>query len=418
MPHTLGIDVGTSGVRAVLLDDAGSVVAEASQSLRQQSPAAWWSACERVLTELATDPGLGRVSVVALDATSSTVLACDADGNPTGPVLMYSDQRAEVEARRIAALAPADSGAQGASSSLAKLLWLRTHQPDQTPRILHQADWLAGRLLGKYAHSDANNALKLGYDPVRQCWPDWLTALDIDSRLLPRVEVPGTCLGPVDPALGTRFGLPEECRVAAGTTDSTAACLATGASAPGDAVSVLGSTLVLKILAERPVFAPEFGVYSHRVGDYWLVGGASNTGGAILRHYFDESALERLSLAIDPEQDSGLDYYPLLGKGERFPDNNPDLAPRLSPRPADDARFLHGLLEGIARIEHAGYARLAALGAPAVTRIYSIGGGAANPTWQRIRQRLLGVPMHNARYAQAAAGAALLARRCLQSLAK
>lgn len=417
MSHSLGIDVGTSGVRAVVLDAEGQPCAVAAQPLVEQSPASWWSKIEQVLDTLRARAPFDKVGALAIDATSSTLLSCDSQGHPHGPVLMYSDCRASDQARHISGIAPAESGAHGASSSLAKLLWLRDHgYLAARDRVVHQADWLAGRFLGCYAHSDENNALKLGYDPVARCWPDWLAKLGIEESRLPRVVPAGTCLGPVSTEMRERFKLPRGCQVAAGTTDSTAACLAAGIQAPGDAVTVLGSTLVVKILAEAPVFAPEFGVYSHRINDRWLVGGASNTGGAVLRQFFTDSELARLSRCIDPDTDSGLDYYPLTAPGERFPLNDPALAPRLAPRPENDAEFLKGLLEGIARIEATAYARLEELGAPAVQRIYTLGGGAHNPAWTRMRTRLLGVPILEARHEQAAVGSALLARRCLQAI--
>ncbi len=86
-----------------------------------------------------------------------------------------------------------------------------------------------------------------------------------------------------------------------GTTDSNAATLAAGASEIGDAVTSLGSTLVLKILSDRPVNAPQYGVYSHRLGDHWLVGGASNSGGAVTAAHFTPEEMRRLSTEMNPE---------------------------------------------------------------------------------------------------------------------
>jgi sugar (pentulose or hexulose) kinase len=197
--------------------------------------------------------------------------------------------------------------------------------------------------------------------------------------LLPRVVAPGHPVGTLSPALAAEVGLSPRTLVVAGTTDSTAAAIAAGASRPGDAVTSLGSTLVLKIVSERPVASSAHGVYSHRFGDLWLVGGASNTGGAVLRQYFGLEEILALSARIDPETPSGLDYYPLPSIGERFPRQDPALAPRLEPRPTDPVRFLQGMLEGIAAIEAEGYRLLARLGAPAPTRVIGIGGGAANP---------------------------------------
>lgn len=90
----------------------------------------------------------------------------------------------------------------------------------------------------------------------------------------------------------------------------------------------LGSTLAIKLLSTKRVDDARYGVYSHRLDDKWLVGGASNTGGAILRQLFSDEQLERLSQEINPMVASPLDYYPLLTSGERFPIADPNLAPR------------------------------------------------------------------------------------------
>jgi sugar (pentulose or hexulose) kinase len=169
---------------------------------------------------------------------------------------------------------------------------------------------------------------------------------------------------------------------------------------------------VLKVVAEQPVFAPQYGVYSQPLGEHWLVGGSSNSGGAVLRHYFSDAQMAALTPRLCPDNPTGLDYYPLLREGERFPYNDPALPPRLMPRPADDARFFQGLLEGIAAIEKAGYDRLAELGAPYPASVRSNGGGARNPAWTAIRGRLLGVPMLRAEAEEACYGTALLAVQC------
>ncbi len=130
----------------------------------------------------------------------------------------------------------------------------------------------------------------------------------------------------------------------------------------------------------------------------------------MLRQFFDDRTLARLSEITDPVAASPLDYLPLPKSGDHFPVNYPQLAPRLTPRPAEDAEFLHGLLEGLARIETRGYGLLAELGATPVRRIETAGGGAKNPVWMRIRQRLLEIPMTRAAHTEAAYGSALLAR--------
>jgi sugar (pentulose or hexulose) kinase len=417
--HYLGIDIGTSGCRACLIDGAGQVLAEVATSLPppravdggfEQDPAIWWSTMAGVLDRLAARRPLEAVAAIAVDGTSATLLVCDAAGEPLGPALLYHDARAIGPAREIAGFAPPESAAHGPTSSLAKLLWL--HAVGRTAgaaHALHQADWLAGRLSGRQGTSDENNALKLGYDALNRRWPDWLDRPDIPRALLPEVVPAGRPIGSVDPEWVKRWGFGAATRIVSGTTDSTAGFIATGAG-PGEAVTSLGSTLVLKVCAGRPVYSPRHGVYSHRLGDHWLVGGASNSGGAVLRRYFTDADIQRLTARVQPGTSTGLDYYPLPAPGERFPEYNPQRPPRLEPRPADDAVFFQGMLEGMAAIERRGYRLLEELGAPYPRRVHSVGGGAANAAWREIRERLLGVPVIVAEHQGAAYGAALLAR--------
>ena len=175
----------------------------------------------------------------------------------------------------------------------------------------------------------------------------------------------------------------------------------------------LGSTLVLKLFSDTPLMSSKYGIYSHRIGDGWLTGGASNSGGAVLKKFFSDTEIAQLSLQMDPGKPLDLGYYPLPGVGERFPRSDPDMQPQMQPRPESRQDFLQALLEGIADIEAEGYARLAELGAPSPRRIFSSGGGAMNETWRRIRERRLGVPVLRAAQTEAAFGAALLARKAL-----
>jgi sugar (pentulose or hexulose) kinase len=207
--------------------------------------------------------------------------------------------------------------------------------------------------------------------------------------------------------------LPARCLLVAGTTDSIAAFIATGACETGEAVTSLGSTLVLKLISDKPVFSSRLGVYSHRLGDSWLAGGASNSGGKVLLQYFDPARMKQLTPMLEPETPTGLDYYPLAQAGERFPRNDPGLQPALEPRPDDEVKFFQALLEGIAGIEAEGYRALSQLGAPAVSKVFTSGGGSTNPAWRKIRELKLGVPVEIAGHSEASYGAALLAMRAI-----
>ncbi len=414
-PLVIGIDIGTSGVRAVVLDDQKNQLYQYSTLMSKhghnhRDPTLWWRATEAVLHALLARIDPDRVVALSVDGTSGTVLAIDAEGEPLGDALMYNDPVAEPDIlSTIAALAPRESAAHGATSGLAKVLFLEARL--RPTRLLHQADWIAGRLSGRFDLSDANNALKTGYDPVAERWPDWIAGTGARIELLPRVMSPGTPSGTISGPTAARFGLDRDTMVVAGTTDGCASFLATGAALPGEAVTALGTSLTLKILTSAPIFAPDFGIYSHRIGDSWLAGGASNTGGGVLAQFFSPDQIEDLSSRIDPDRPSGLDYYPLPGRGERFPIADPRLISRISPRPRDDVTFLQALMEGIADIEALGYSRLMELGAPAPRSLRSVGGGSRNPAWTRMRQDRLRVPFLATDSEEAAAGAATLALR-------
>jgi len=410
----IGIDLGTSGCRAISIDQQSNIIASSQQALApsstsEQDPHYHWAVVKQVLSDLIAQCQHYEIKSIAVDATSGSVLIADLHGHPLTPILMYNDSRAVEQSRQIAKLAPIESGAHGATSGLAKLLYLQQHNDfTANNHLLHQADWINFKLGAPLGISDENNALKTGYDPVSRCWPDWIDSLT-NRAVLPNIVTPGTVIGLLSDDLCREFNLTTSPKLVAGTTDSIAALLATGADKIGDAVTSLGSTLVVKLISDTPIFIPKQGVYSHRLGDKWLVGGASNTGGAVLKHYFNNEQLQRLSNLISLDNETP-DYYPLLVKGERFPINDPNLASRLSPRPSSDVEFLHGILVGIAKIEHQAYQALEQAGSTVVKSIRTVGGGAVNPIWQSIRQQTIPVSFVTAEQTEAAFGAARLAQ--------
>ncbi|MGA7595007.1 MAG: FGGY-family carbohydrate kinase [Gallionella sp.] len=405
----LGLDFGTSGARACVIARDNSVVWEQHVQYpdpARQTPAEWREALHTLLSAL-PEQLAARLQGLAIDGTSGTVLLCDAVLEPCSAALLYHDSRACLQAEQLKSIAPGHT-AVSPTSGLAKFLWLTKQDEDRhAAYFLHQADWLTALLSGQPGRSDYHNALKTGFDVERMNWPDWVLALP-HSHLLPQVRTPGAVIGQIQPDIAAHFGINPECAVHAGTTDSTAAFIAAGVDETGVGVTTLGTTLVIKQLSEQRIEAPDYGVYSHRYGGLWLVGGASNAGAGVLRRYFDDTQLAELSKLVDPALDSPLDYYPLNGTGERFPVNDPLMMPRLAPRPAGNADFLHGMLQGLARIETAGYARLAELHAPPLRRVVTNGGGAINEAWRMLRERLLDVPVGTATHREAAYGSARL----------
>lgn len=402
------MDLGTSGLRLALLNGRGQLVAErqATYPGAFEAAASWRDGLIALVASL--EPGLRRrIRAIALDGTSGTLLRCDPNGNPLGDALPYHRACPEHQATCAALVAPR-SPAASASGSLARALVLR--QGAVGPGLLrHQADWLMGWLLGDWRWGEEGNNLKLGWDLVEGRWSGTLSSQDWAPEL-PEVVASGTSLGALGASARAALDLEPGCLVVAGTTDANAAVLAADPQ-PGDGIAVLGTTLVLKQFSPEPISGP--GISCHRLGGRWLVGGASNAGGGVLRQFFSGQDLAELSRQINPDQPSGLKLRPLPRPGERFPVDDPNLEPVLGPRPVSDALFLQGLLEGLAAIERDGWQRLQELGAPPIARVISLGGGARNPQWRRIRERCLGLPVWNRPNLSAAAGVAKLALAAL-----
>ncbi|MEA5413799.1 FGGY-family carbohydrate kinase [Synechococcus sp. BA-132 BA5] len=423
----LGVDLGSSGLRLAVLAEAGAPGGRPDTPLlsrqspypgRLEDPEAWRQGLIELLAAV-PEAIRRRARAIAIDGTSGTLLACRPDGRLLPPplelALPYHQACAEQSGAITALLGQAPGGwaahpAASASGSLARALRLLAlaRETGLGPGLLlrHQADWLMGWLLGDWRWGEEGNNVRLGWDLQQG---DWIAGvaqgLGVDA--LPRIRSSGSLLGPLAAAAAARLGLPRDCQVVAGSTDANAAVLAADPQA-GDGIAVLGTTLVLKQFVDAPLAGA--GLSNHRVAGRWLAGGASNAGAGVLRRFFDDERIAELSRQIAPDRPTGLTLLPLNRKGERFPVDDPELEPILEPRPVSDARYLQALLEGLTAIEAAGWQRLRQLGAPALRRVISVGGGACNTQWRAMRSQALGIPVLNRPKRTAALGMALLAR--------
>ncbi|MDM7953416.1 MAG: FGGY-family carbohydrate kinase [Cyanobium sp. CZS 25K] len=423
----LGVDLGSSGLRLAVLAETGTPGGEPDDPLlsrqspypgRFEDPEAWRQGLIRLL---ATVPVALRqqVRALALDGTSGTLLACGVDGTLLPPPLALAlpyHLACPEQTGDIARLLDQEPGAwaaqpaASASGSLARALRLQALARDAGlgPGLLlrHQADWLMGWLLDDWCWGEEGNNVRLGWDLQQARWLGGVAG-SLGLEVLPRIRSSGSLLGPLAPAAAACLGLPGDCQVVAGSTDANAAVLAADPE-EGEGITVLGTTLVLKQFVPAPLAGA--GLSNHRVAGRWLAGGASNAGAGVLRRFFDDGQIAELSRQIAPDRPTGLSLLPLSRRGERFPVDDPELEPILEPRPVSDARYLQALLEGLTAIEVAGWQRLRQLGAPALRRVISVGGGARNSQWRALRTRAMGIPVLNRPKRTAALGMALLAR--------
>ncbi len=387
-PLVLGIDLGTSGVRLALLNLQGQLIHSSSTSYPNglEHPQDWPNCCKSLIRELPSSLR-GALVAVAVDGTSGTIVPCDSKGAFLGKALPYFVSCPE-QRIPLALLTPPHNQASSLSSSLARVLRL-TDKYGHELLVRHQADWINGWLLEDWQWGEEGNNLRLGWDIKNQCWPK--SFKDQPWRQsLPEIVSSGKILSRVSERQAASLNLPANVLVIAGTTDANAAVL-TANPGPNDGVTILGSTIALKRFVVAPIEGT--GITNHRINGRWLCGGASNAGGALLRKLFDDMEIKELSRQINPEFDSGLNLYPLPARGERFPIDDPNMEPILEPRPVSDALYLHGLLEGLARIEAKGWKRLEELGSEPPLQLISLGQGARNPQWRRLRERIMGIPV-------------------------
>ena len=432
-----GIDVGTQGVRAMVVDEQGTLLGSGRRPLEsdrsterrhEQDPGEWWDALVgAVRAAVAELPADVHVSAVAIDATSGTVLVEDASGATTGPALMYDDARAEAEAEQAQ-----DAGAElwaelgirmQTTWALPKALWLDRHADlAATDRIVHQADHLAGRLVGERVPADTSHALKTGADGRDATWPAEVFAeLELSLDRLPGLVFPGTVLGRISKQAALELGLSDDVEVKAGMTDGCAGQIAAGALETGSWSSTLGTTLVVKGAVDELIHDPSGAIYSHRHPDGgWLPGGASSSGTGVFAAMLPGQDLDDLTAAAVAREDERRDIpaaYPLAGRGERFPFVAPDAEGFVDGSPDDVDRFV-GLCRGLGYVERLAYDALRSYGADVSGPVAFTGGATRNAWLNQLRTDILGRPTSLPRLADPAFGMAVLAAAEPGSLAR
>ncbi len=429
----LGVDLGTSGVRALAVTSTGDIVGRGERPLtshragprHEQDPAQWWEAAAAAIGDAVAGIDPHRVAGVAVDGTSGTVLVVAADGAALTPAVMYDDGRAGAQCDRVNQAGAATWARLGyqrmqTSWALPKLLrLLEEHPAARRGRLAHQVDVVNRHLVGGAAATDLatdlSNALKTGADLESGTWPSEVhQELGLPASLFPDLVRPGAPLGVVGATAAARCGLVAGTPVLAGATDGTAAQLASGATEPGSWNVVLGTTMVFKGVTRDLLHDPQGVVYSHRAPDgSWLPGGASSTGAGVLVRERDGGplsgwSLDDLTAAADLGEPAPTVVYPLAGEGERFPFVAPGARGfTLGDRTGEEPPVRYAaLLQGVALVERLALDGLDRLGADLTGRHVSTGGGSANTSWTQLRADVTGRDLEVPAAAWSAAGSA------------
>jgi xylulokinase len=448
MSYLLGLDIGTSGAKALLCGDAGGVVATATAGYplytprplwSEQDPADWWRGAQAALREVLAASAVDARQIAGLGLTGQMhgAVFLDAQGQVIRPALLWNDQRtaaecAEITERvgteRLIAIAgnPALTGFQAP-----KILWLRNHEPEHYARlaqVLLPKDYIRLLLTGARAADASDAAGTLLLDLQARDWSDEiLGALNIPREWLPRVyegpEITGTLLPEVASELGLPAGLP----VVAGGGDNAAAAVGTGVVRAGVVSSSIGTSGVLFAHSDTVALDPHgrLHTFCHAVpGQYHLMAVTLAAGGAFqwLRNTLNVQTLERstvqrltyedltqMAVAVPPGAE-GLLFLPYL-TGERTPHLDPlarGAFVGLTTRHTA-AHMIRAVMEGVVFSLRDGLEIMRGLNVP-IGEVRATGGGGRSPLWRQMQADIYGAPVASLAAEEGPAyGAALLA---------
>ncbi len=449
MPYLVGIDVGTTGARTLIIDELGNVVGSATSDYpmytpqplwAEQDPEDWWQGvilATRVAIEQA-QIAPSAITAVGLTGQMHGMVLLDEYGAVVRPCIMWNDQRTAQECAWIMdtmgrerftaiTLNPALPG-----FTAPKLIWMRTHEPANYARARHlllPKDYIRYRLTGEFATevSDASGTVLL--DVRRRAWSsEVLDALEIPSSWMPRCVESPEVTGIISAEAAKLTGLPAGLPVVGGGGDQAASAVGTGIVEPGLVSVTLGTSGVVFAYADQPAREPQgrLHTFCHAVPGKWHMMGVALSSGGSLRWFRDTlgqpekmvAGLSRVDpyeiltaeAAAAPAGCEGLIYTPYLS-GERSPYPDPNVRGTffgLTLR-HDKRHLVRAVLEGVAYSLRDSLELFRELGIP-IREVRAGGGGARSLVWRQILADVFGVELTTVNVTDSTAfGAALLA---------
>jgi xylulokinase len=427
----LGIDIGTTSTKAVVVDTAGQLLAQASQEYAtdfprpnwaEQDPEDWWratcSVINRLWSEQSIDPH--EIAALAVSCQAPTVTPVDAAGRPLSPAQLWMDRRAGAECAWLhenvgeEAITRSNGGRIDPYYLAPKWLWLREHAPAvyrATHKLLFANGYIIHKLTGEFCIDLSHGPLTLFFDSATLTWsPSLLAAMGLNADHLPPLLPCSQVAGVVTPAAVALTGLRAGTPVMAGMTDGTAAGLEAGLVRPGDAVEMTGQSTVLLICSDQPYLGRELIPLGHAAPGQFLIVGAQVASGGALRWFRDQlgeperSEAARLHVdafdllaqqaAASPPGANRLVFLPYM-YGERSPiwDSNARgvfFGLSLSTTKGDLIRAVmegaaFGLRHNVEVAEAAGFH---------ATALACVGGGARSRLWNQIKADVLQRPVY------------------------
>lgn len=436
----LGIDLSTTGAKALLIDNDGRVVSSATTALSlstpqhlwsEQDPHEWWDATRTSIAHALKSANTSASSVAAIGLTGQMhgLVVLDHDGNVLRPAILWNDQRCGAECDEIRARLGHERLVQITGNdaltgfTAPKILWIKNHEPEVYKRIHHillPKDYIRYKLTGTFAMDKADGSGTMLFDIRKRTWaPEVLDALNINPAWLPPTfeghETTGEVTAEAAESTGLRTGTP----VVAGGGDQSAGAIGTGVVRPGTMAVTLGTSGVVFAATESPLIDPagRLHAFCHAVADRWHLMGVMLSAAGSLQWYRDRMACDRefKDLVADASQvpagSEGLIFLPYLS-GERTPHADPlargawiGLTTRHT-----QAHFTRAILEGVAFGLKDIFCLMREAGLGPIDQIRVSGGGAKSLLWRQILADTLEAELVTVNTTEGAAfGAALLA---------
>jgi xylulokinase len=443
--YVLGIDVGTGGTRALIIDERGRVVSSATEEHEhfasprigwaEQQPEDWWRAgCIAVRKALAGANLNGEsIKCVGFSGQMHGAVMLDEADRVVRPAIIWCDVRTEKQCRDFTQKVGADRLIKLTCNpalpnfTLTKLLWVRENEPENWQRVrsvMLPKDYVRFRLTGSRAIDMADASGTLLLDVTNRRWSqEILEAAEMDGSLLPAlyesIDICGKVSADGAAATGLKAGTP----VVAGAGDQAAGATGMGIVTPGTVSATIGTSGVVFAATDRPALDPKgrLHTFCHAIPGRWHVMGVTQAAGLSLRWFRDRfgagsedgrDPYERLTAeaAQVPPGSDGLLWAPYL-MGERTPHLDPDARGALIGLTASHTRghIIRAILEGVAFSLRDSFTLLTAMGVP-VKKIRLGGGGAKSPLWRQIQADVYGLEVEIVEADEGAAyGAAILA---------
>lgn len=433
----LGIDLGTSAVKALLVDDDQRIVDQASAALEvsrprplwsEQDPEHWWQATENAVATLRARHAaeLAAVRGIGLSGQMHGATLLDSADRVLRPAILWNDGRSGAECTLLERRAPHSRAITGNLAmpgfTAPKLLWVAAHEPEifrRTARVLLPKDYLRLRLSGEYVSEMSDAAGTLWLDVAGRRWSDdMLAATQLDARAMPRLVEGSQPGGKLRASIAAQWGMSTDVTIAGGAGDNAAGAIGIGVLRSGDAFVSLGTSGVYFVAGEHFAPAPESGVHAfcHCLPGTWhqmaVILSAASCLTWLTALTGAESEAELLAEAERADGDARLLFLPYLS-GERTPHNDPDATGMFVGLTHATTRgdLARAVLEGVAFALADGQHALRASGTH-IERVSVIGGGARSRFWGRILAAALDCPLqyHAGGEHGPAFGAARLAR--------